>query len=131
MVRRWLKRLLGRATFTAASVSPAAAGGEAAVVQGLRELHGELVHGVAAHHDGLDNGLATLLDTAQYQDVVKQIVDRLEPALQARQAVVEELTESQQAKRDQPRQLGSTGWLVKPVAAAELVKIIKQVLPGS
>ncbi len=40
-------------------------------------------------------------------------------------------TESQQAKRDQARQLGATGWLVKPVAAAELVKIIKQVLPGS
>ncbi len=60
----------------------------------LRELHGELVHGVAAHHDELDNGLATLLDTAQYQDVVKQIVDRLEPAMQARQVVVEEFTES-------------------------------------
>lgn len=40
-------------------------------------------------------------------------------------------TESQQAKRDEARKLGATGWLVKPVAAAELVKVIKQVLPGA
>ncbi|MCW7541920.1 response regulator [Aquabacterium sp. A7-Y] len=40
-------------------------------------------------------------------------------------------TESQQAKRDEAKKLGATGWLVKPVAAAELVKIIKQVLPGA
>ncbi|WP_157271784.1 methyl-accepting chemotaxis protein [Azohydromonas aeria] len=59
----------------------------------LRSVHGELVHDVAAHHAELDQGLATLLDTAQFQDVVKQIVDRVEPALQARQGVVEELLE--------------------------------------
>lgn len=40
-------------------------------------------------------------------------------------------TESQQAKRDEARKLGASGWLVKPVAAAELVKVIKQVLPGA
>ncbi|WKB56107.1 response regulator [Eleftheria terrae] len=40
-------------------------------------------------------------------------------------------TESQQAKRDEAKKLGATGWLVKPVAAAELVKIIRQVLPGA
>jgi two-component system, chemotaxis family, chemotaxis protein CheY len=40
-------------------------------------------------------------------------------------------TESQQAKRDEARKLGASGWLVKPVGGADLVKIIKQVLPGA
>lgn len=40
-------------------------------------------------------------------------------------------TESQQGKRDEAKKIGATGWLVKPVGAAELVKVIKQVLPGS
>ena len=40
-------------------------------------------------------------------------------------------TESQQAKRDEARKHGASGWLVKPVAAAELIKVIKQVLPGA
>lgn len=40
-------------------------------------------------------------------------------------------TESQQGKRDEAKKNGATGWLVKPVGGAELVKVIKQVLPGA
>jgi two-component system, chemotaxis family, chemotaxis protein CheY len=40
-------------------------------------------------------------------------------------------TESQQVKRDEAKKLGATGWLVKPVGGADLLKIIKQVLPGA
>ena len=40
-------------------------------------------------------------------------------------------TESQQAKRDEAKAMGASGWLVKPVASADLVRIIKQVLPGA
>lgn len=40
-------------------------------------------------------------------------------------------TESQADKREQGKQLGATGWLVKPVGGADLIKIIKQVLPGA
>ena len=40
-------------------------------------------------------------------------------------------TESQQPKRDEAKKHGATGWLVKPVGGAELVKVIKQVLPGA
>lgn len=40
-------------------------------------------------------------------------------------------TESQQARRDEAKKLGATGWMVKPVGAADLVKIVKQVLPGA
>jgi len=39
-------------------------------------------------------------------------------------------TESQAAKRDEAKRLGATGWLVKPVAGPDLLKVIKQVLPG-
>lgn len=40
-------------------------------------------------------------------------------------------TESQQPKRDEAKKSGATGWLVKPVAGADLMKIVKQVLPGT
>jgi two-component system chemotaxis response regulator CheY len=40
-------------------------------------------------------------------------------------------TESQQAKRDEAKKSGATGWLVKPVGGPDLMKVIKQVLPGS
>lgn len=40
-------------------------------------------------------------------------------------------TESQATKRDEGKKLGATGWLVKPVSGPDLVKVIKQVLPGA
>jgi two-component system, chemotaxis family, chemotaxis protein CheY len=40
-------------------------------------------------------------------------------------------TESQAAKRDEGKKLGATGWLVKPVSGADLIKVIKQVVPGA
>jgi two-component system chemotaxis response regulator CheY len=40
-------------------------------------------------------------------------------------------TESQQVRRDEAKAMGASGWLVKPVASADLVRIIKQVLPGA
>jgi two-component system, chemotaxis family, chemotaxis protein CheY len=40
-------------------------------------------------------------------------------------------TESEAAKRDEGRRLGATGWLVKPISGPDLLKVIKQVLPGA
>lgn len=40
-------------------------------------------------------------------------------------------TESQTAKRDEAKKLGATGWLVKPISGPDLLKVLKQVLPGS
>jgi two-component system chemotaxis response regulator CheY len=40
-------------------------------------------------------------------------------------------TESQADKREEGKKMGATGWLVKPVGGADLLKIIKQVLPGA
>jgi len=40
-------------------------------------------------------------------------------------------TESQQAKRDEAKKLGASGWMVKPVSGTDLLKVIRQVLPGA
>ena len=40
-------------------------------------------------------------------------------------------TESHPEKRDEGKKLGATGWLVKPVDGAALIKAIKHVLPGA
>ncbi len=40
-------------------------------------------------------------------------------------------TESQAAKRDEAKRLGATGWLVKPVAGPDLVRVVRQVVPGA
>lgn len=40
-------------------------------------------------------------------------------------------TESETAKRDEGRRLGATGWIVKPVAGDDLVRVIRKVLPGA
>ncbi|WP_404375811.1 response regulator [Vreelandella aquamarina] len=40
-------------------------------------------------------------------------------------------TESQQARRDEAKKAGATGWLVKPVQGTELINVIKQVVPGA
>jgi two-component system chemotaxis response regulator CheY len=40
-------------------------------------------------------------------------------------------TESDTSKRSEGKRLGATGWLVKPIAGDDLIKVIKQVLPGA
>jgi len=40
-------------------------------------------------------------------------------------------TETQAAKREEAKKLGATGWLVKPVGGPDLLKVVKQVLPGA
>jgi two-component system chemotaxis response regulator CheY len=40
-------------------------------------------------------------------------------------------TESRSDRREEGKKLGATGWLVKPVAGPDLIKVIKQVLPGA
>jgi methyl-accepting chemotaxis protein len=57
----------------------------------MRQFYGMLMTAVTQHNTELDQGIGLLLDTAQYQDVFKQIVDRVEPAVAARHAVLAEL----------------------------------------
>lgn len=40
-------------------------------------------------------------------------------------------TESQQDKRAEAKASGATGWLVKPVQPADLLQVVKQVVPGA
>ena len=39
-------------------------------------------------------------------------------------------SESDNAKRDQGKRAGATGWIVKPVSGDDLIKVIKKVLSG-
>ena len=57
----------------------------------LRKFYEMLMAAVTGHNTELDRGLGLLLDTAQTQDVVKQIVDRVQPAMDSRNAVLAEL----------------------------------------
>lgn len=40
-------------------------------------------------------------------------------------------TESEQAKRAEAKAAGATGWLVKPVAPAALLSVVRQIVPGA
>jgi two-component system chemotaxis response regulator CheY len=40
-------------------------------------------------------------------------------------------TESEASKRAEGKRLGATGWMVKPISGSDLLKVIKQVLPGA
>lgn len=57
----------------------------------MRKFYEMLMNAVTAHNTELDEGLGLLMDTAQTQDVVKQIVDRIEPAVASRNAIMGEL----------------------------------------
>jgi two-component system chemotaxis response regulator CheY len=40
-------------------------------------------------------------------------------------------TESDASKRDEGKRMGATGWLVKPISGQDLLKVVKQVVPGA
>jgi methyl-accepting chemotaxis protein len=57
----------------------------------MRHFYALLMTAVTGHNLELDRGLGLLLDTAQTQDVVKQIIDRVQPAMDSRNAVLADL----------------------------------------
>lgn len=57
----------------------------------MRQFYEMLMTAVTQHNTDLDLGIGRLLDTAQYQDVIKQIVDRVQPALENRNSVLADL----------------------------------------
>jgi methyl-accepting chemotaxis protein len=57
----------------------------------MRQFYEMLMTAITQHNTELDQGIARLLDTAQYQDVFKQIVDRVQPAMDSRNTVLAEL----------------------------------------
>lgn len=40
-------------------------------------------------------------------------------------------TESHQSRRQEAKSAGAAGWLVKPVAGSDLLKVIKELVPGA
>jgi methyl-accepting chemotaxis protein len=72
----------------------------------MHSFYQELIARITGHNTELDRGLGGLLDTAQYQDVIKQIVDRLAPAFEARDRITAELIERTQDGHDEHDELG-------------------------
>jgi methyl-accepting chemotaxis protein len=57
----------------------------------MRQFYETLMTAITRHNTELDQGIGAIIDTAQYQDVFKQIIDRVEPALKARHDVASDL----------------------------------------
>ena len=57
----------------------------------MRQFYDMLMTAITQHNTELDRGIGLLLDTAQYQDVFKQIVDRVQPAIDDRNTVLADL----------------------------------------
>jgi len=96
---------------------------------------------VETAHDGVQ-ALKQLTDGLKPDLIITDVnmpnMDGLELTRQVRQLpgfrftpILTLTTESQAVKRDQAKQLGATGWLVKPVSGPDLIKVIKQVVPGA
>lgn len=67
----------------------------------MRQFYAMLLTAISEHNHALDHDIASLLDAAQYQDVFKQIVDRLQPAFDRRHAVLSGLvSELLRGRRD-------------------------------
>ncbi len=93
-----------------------AASGEAANEQLHNGLKPDLI--ITDLHMGQMNGIGLI------KAIRKMPAFRFTPILML-------TTESQQDKRAEAKAAGATGWLVKPVQADDLLKVIKQVLPGA
>ncbi|MEK8025183.1 methyl-accepting chemotaxis protein [Pseudaquabacterium rugosum] len=59
----------------------------------MRQFYGMLLTAITEHNTALNSGITELLDTAQYQDIFRQIVDRLAPTMRERQDVLNDLVE--------------------------------------
>ncbi|RZS57159.1 methyl-accepting chemotaxis protein [Sphaerotilus mobilis] len=57
----------------------------------MRQFYEMLVTAVTQHNTELDEGIGLMLNAGQYQDVFKQIIDRVEPALESRHEVLTDL----------------------------------------
>jgi methyl-accepting chemotaxis protein len=57
----------------------------------MRQFYEMMMTAITQHNMELDHGIGAMLDTAQYQDVFKQIVDRVQPAMDSRNTLLAEL----------------------------------------
>jgi two-component system chemotaxis response regulator CheY len=86
--------------------------------------------------DGLDKLTAGLKPDLIITDVNMPIMGGLEMIGKVRALascrfipILTLTTESEAGKRDAGKRAGATGWIVKPVSGADLLKVIKKVLP--
>ena len=73
---------------------------------------------ITDYHMGVMDGIALIRSSRKLPHV------RFTPILMV-------TTESQQEKRHEAKAAGATGWLVKPVEGEALIKVVRQVIPGT
>lgn len=83
----------------------------------------------------VDNGLEAKLVITDYnmpgKDGIALVQDLRSRAPYRFGPILVLTTETQQDLRQKAKKAGATGWLVKPVNAAQLVEVVKQVMPAS
>lgn len=75
----------------------------------MRDFHQQLMVAVTQQHAELAMGIGMLSDTGQYQDVFKQIIDRVEPAMAERRALTRELVSRLRCGRTDTNDLDEVG----------------------
>jgi methyl-accepting chemotaxis protein len=85
----------------------------------MRHFYDGLMGAVTRHNTELDDGIGRLLDTAQTQDVVKQIIDRAQPAMDERNAVLAQLVARLRAGQ---RDTGDVDALAQQLASEYLAR---------
>lgn len=100
------------------------------------EMNGFKVETASNGQEAMDHLVQGYRPDLVITDINMPVMDGIEFIRQARglirfTPILALTTESQTAKRDEAKQLGATGWLVKPVTGPDLVKVIKQVVPGA
>lgn len=100
------------------------------------EMEGYKVETAADGQDALDKIKSGFKPDLMITDINMPRMNGLELIREARAIlrftpILALTTESQGQKRDEAQKYGATGWLVKPVAGPDLLKIVKQVVPGA
>ena len=100
------------------------------------EMEGYKVETAADGQEALDKIKSGFKPDLMITDINMPSMNGLELIREARAilrftAILALTTESQGQKRDEAQKYGATGWLVKPVAGPDLLKIVKQVVPGA
>ena len=102
-------------------------------LKGTLEMSGFKVDTAGAGQAALDRIKSGLKPDLIITDINMPCMDGISFIAEARKLlrftpILALATRDQQAKRDQAKHIGATGWLIKPVGGSELIRLIKPLL---
>jgi len=97
------------------------------------QISGYVVETASDGKQAMDKLLSGLKPDLIITDINMPNMDGIEFIRQARTRlrftpILTLTTEGQQAKRDEARKLGASGWMLKPVSGTDMMKVIQQLL---